>query len=257
MIKSTIKNILRTTGYDIVRANRKEKTDLHNHLKDLDEDDWEIIRFIKPYTRTSPERIAALKEAVEYIVANQIVGDIVECGVWRGGNVMAVAKMLAEAGETDRSMFLYDTYEGMSDPSDKDVAAQSGETAEALLQNEDKYEDRSVWCYASLEDVKENMNKTDYPMERFKFIQGKVEDTIPQHIPEKISLLRLDTDWYESTKHELIHLFPRLVIGGVLIIDDYGHWEGAKLATDEYIKENDVQILLNRIDYTGRIGVKR
>ena len=68
--------------------------------------------------------------------------------------------------------------------------------------------------------------------------------------------MRLDTDWYESTKHELTHLFPLLSSGGVIIIDDYGHWQGAKKAVDEYFEENNIKILLNRIDYTGRVGIK-
>jgi O-methyltransferase len=85
---------------------------------------------------------------------------------------------------------------------------------------------------------------------------GKVEDTFPKDTPDKIAILRLDTDWYESTRHELIHLYPKLSIGGVLIIDDYGHWEGARKAVDEYINDNTLRILLNRIDYTGRIAVK-
>jgi O-methyltransferase len=69
-------------------------------------------------------------------------------------------------------------------------------------------------------------------------------------------LLRLDTDWYDSTRHELVHLFPRLSQGGVLIIDDYGHWKGARQAVDDYLKESGTRLLLNRIDYTGRIAVK-
>jgi len=75
-------------------------------------------------------------------------------------------------------------------------------------------------------------------------------------MPGKIALLRLDTDWYESTAHELKHLYPLLVPGGVIIIDDYGHWEGARKAVDEYITAEKLPLLLNRIDYTGRIGIK-
>jgi hypothetical protein len=93
-------------------------------------------------------------------------------------------------------------------------------------------------------------------MSHVRLVKGKVEDTVPKNAPEEIALLRLDTDWYESTRHELVHLFPRLVPGGVLIIDDYGHWQGARKAVDEYIAGNQVKILLNRVDYTGRIGVK-
>ena len=88
------------------------------------------------------------------------------------------------------------------------------------------------------------------------YIKGKVEETIPEIIPGKISLLRLDTDWYESTLHNLNHLFPLLSKGGILILDDYGHWQGARKAVDEYLEKNNVKILLNRIDYTGRIAVK-
>ncbi len=81
-------------------------------------------------------------------------------------------------------------------------------------------------------------------------------DTIPKNVPEKISILRLDTDWYESTKHELNNLFPRLVSGGILIIDDYGHFQGSKKAVDEYFEENKISSFLFRIDYTGRLFVK-
>ena len=116
--------------------------------------------------------------------------------------------------------------------------------------------DTSTWCYSPIEDVKKNVLSTGYPERNVHFIKGKVEDSIPGHIPEKIALLRLDTDWYESTKHEMTHLFPRLVQGGVLIIDDYGHWEGARRAVDEYCADNGIHILLNRVDYTARIGVK-
>ena len=72
-------------------------------------------------------------------------------------------------------------------------------------------------------------------------------------MPERIALLRIDTDWYESTRHELVHLYPRLSPGGVLIIDDYGHWQGARKAVDEYFQAG---LFLNHIDYTGRLAIK-
>ena len=102
-----------------------------------------------------------------------------------------------------------------------------------------------------------NLYATGYPKNNFVFIQGPVETTIPApSTPKKIALLRLDTDWYQSTYHELTYLYPRLVKGGVIIIDDYGHWPGARKACDKYFKVNNINILLNRIDYTGRIGIK-
>jgi hypothetical protein len=108
----------------------------------------------------------------------------------------------------------------------------------------------------SLEEVKRNLYSTGYPKDKLHFIEGKVENTIPGFSPEEIALLRLDTDWYESTKHELVHLYPRLVQNGILIVDDYGHWKGSAKAVDEYIKEKNLCVYLNRIDYSGRLAVK-
>lgn len=254
-MKHVLKKFLQTAGYDIVKYRPTAGKKKDYRLADFAQEDWALVEYIKEYTRTTPERIYALKQAVAYIVKNNIPGDIVECGVWRGGNIMAIARLLHEHKDLSRELYLYDTFEGMSEPTEKDIAF-SGEQATDLLNQSEKDDNSSVWCYAGLEDVQANMKSTPYPFEKFHFIQGKVEDTIPANMPERIALLRLDTDWYESTRHELVHLFPRLVKGGVIIIDDYGHWEGARLATDEYLKENNVEILLNRIDYTGRIAVK-
>lgn len=100
------------------------------------------------------------------------------------------------------------------------------------------------------------MKSTAYPMENVHLVKGKVEDTIPKILPSQIALLRLDTDWYESTRHELIHLYPNLVKNGVLIIDDYGHWRGSKQATDEYFDGFAPKPFLQRVDYTGRLSIK-
>jgi hypothetical protein len=113
--------------------------------------------------------------------------------------------------------------------------------------------------YSPLDEVRANVTRTGLPLERFAFVKGMVEQTIPGTMPPgAISILRLDTDWYESTRHELIHLFPRLSPGGVLIVDDYGFWRGSREACDEYFREQDVRMLLTRIDRIGAvIGVKR
>jgi O-methyltransferase len=215
----------------------------------------EIYNKIKPYTMTSAERVFALCEAVKYIHDKNIEGDIVECGVWKGGSMMAVAETLLSVNESSRNLYLFDTFEGMVPPTDQDVDI-TGVAAESLLEQSDKMKDDSVWCCASLEIVKNVLNSVGYPSEKIYFVKGMVEYTIPSHAPNKIALLRLDTDWYESTKHEMEYLFPRLAKGGVLIIDDYGHWKGARKAVDEYLEKNKIKILLNRIDYTGRIAVK-
>ena len=144
----------------------------------------------------------------------------------------------------------------MPEPTEADVSYEGGAASVDFERNK-RDKNGSDWCYASIEDVQRNLLSTGYDEQKTSFIKGKVEDTIPASAPEGIALLRLDTDWYESTLHELVHLFPRLSSGGVLIIDDYGHWQGARRAVDEYFADNKIPILLNRVDYTGRMAIKR
>jgi O-methyltransferase len=214
---------------------------------DYEANDIEIIHAVEPYTMTSTERIRALIHAVRHIVRNRISGDMVECGVWKGGSVMAMALTLLQLGHRERSLYLFDTFSGMTPPTDRDVDYQ-GQQARTILDD--------VRCEAAQQEVETAVFSTGYDREKIHFVKGPVEETIPAHSPESIALLRLDTDWYESTQHELFHLFPRLARGGVIIIDDYGHWRGARQAVDEYLAQNQIPLLLHRIDYTGRIGVK-
>ena len=222
--------------------------------RDLSRDVIETINFARPFTQTSVERIAALCEAVKYIVRCAVPGDIVECGVWRGGSMMAVAKILLNLGCTNRELHLFDTFQGMSAPGEYDVSL-GGASAAQLLRKQCRDNPWSAWCYSPLEEVRRNMTRTGYASNRIHYVVGKVEETLPDKAPDRIALLRLDTDWYESTRHELEHLFPHLSPGAVLIIDDYGHWKGARCAVDEYFSKQNVPMFLHRIDYTGRIGV--
>lgn len=202
---------------------------------------------------TSVERIVALINATKYVVENGLKGDIVECGVWRGGSMMVVADVLQRLGDTSRKLYLYDTFAGMSVPSERD-RRYDGASAYHLLNSTAK--NTGTWCYADKQEVIANLRSTGYPDQNILLIEGKVEETIPQTLPESICLLRLDTDWYASTKHELSYLYPRLVRSGILIVDDYGHWQGAKEATDEYFNQFRIKPFLHRIDYTGRLVVK-
>jgi hypothetical protein len=214
----------------------------------------ETIEAVRDKTLTTSERVVALVRAIEYIEQHAIAGDIVECGVWKGGSMMAAALTLKRLGSKRRTLHLYDTFDGMPPPTDADKDY-LGNSAASQMKTMDK--ESIIWARAQLDEVVDNMRSTGYPDERLKYIEGKVEDTIPAHLPESIALLRLDTDWYESTKHELEHLYPRLVPGGVLILDDYGHWEGARKAVDEYIAAHRAQLLLCRIDMGGRIAIKQ
>jgi O-methyltransferase len=247
-----IKSAFRRAGFEISRA--KDTTGNEPLPPDFDAATQDLCRYVRPFTMTSAERIFALRQAVMHVVEHGIPGDIVECGVWKGGSMMAVARTLKELRATERNLHLFDTFDGMPTPGEEDVNL-SDESAAALMSQSDK-ESGVVWAYGALEEVKRNLLSTGYPAERISFVKGKVEETIPMNAPAQIALLRLDTDWYESTYHELVHLYPRLSPGGVLIIDDYGHWKGARRAVDAYISEQKLRLLLNRIDYTGRICVK-
>ena len=224
-------------------------------LDEISESDNDILRSVKRFTMTSPERVYAILEAVRYVIKANVPGSIVECGVWRGGTMMAVAQLLRKLGKMEKDLYLFDTFEGMPTPGDNDVDFR-GRVAKREFLTRKRTNDTSNWCYASLADVQSNLDSVGYLNSQIHYIVGKVEETIPDHAPEEISILRLDTDWYESTKHELVYLYPRLVKGGVLIIDDYGHWQGARKAVEEYFSDHGISLLLNRIDYTGRIGVK-
>lgn len=244
-----INAILGKLGYKISKINKVR------YPADFNTAHRETIQTVREFTMTSPERIFSLIEAVKYLEKNNIQGDIVECGVWRGGSVMTIIKTLLEYNNISRNIYLYDTFEGMSEPTENDVAV-FGESAKELLENDENKERNLIWCYAGIDDVKNNVSQFKYPSDKIHFVKGKIEDTIPETLPGKIALLRLDTDWYESTKHELEYLYPLLVNNGVLIIDDYGHWEGAKKAVDEYFAKLPVNPYLSRIDETGRVMIK-
>ncbi|HUN74977.1 MAG TPA: TylF/MycF/NovP-related O-methyltransferase [Steroidobacteraceae bacterium] len=250
-MKRTLKRILGSLGYEIVR--RGDGRGELSGLMDLTESQRKIISTAMPFTMTSAERMAALINAVTYISENSIPGDIAECGVWRGGSMMVIALTLLSLGDRDRSLHLYDTFEGMSEPTAADKSVFGISAAEQLRTDP---HGTGAWCYASYDDVRTNVLSTGYPEQRVHLIKGKVEQTIPRTMPSSLALLRLDTDWYESTRHELIHLYPLLQPKGILIIDDYGHWQGAKQAVDEYFRQRDEHIFLHRIDYTGRLHVK-
>jgi O-methyltransferase len=247
-VSKFVRRALQRAGYALVRNNPVPQ--------DLDTKTQELCRMVRPYTMTSPERIFALRQSVQYVVQHGILGDIVECGVWKGGSMMVVAQTLKESGRRDVNLHLFDTFEGMPEPTQFDMTLEGISAAELLAESKSAKEADGVWAYSALDEVKRNIQTIGYPEERISFIKGKVEDTIPKHAPARIALLRLDTDWYESVYHSLVHLYPLLSPGGILIIDDYGAWAGARKAVDQYFAEHNLHPLLHRIDGTGRICIK-
>lgn len=186
----------------------------------------QIYQICAPFTITSLKKMEKLYESVVYINENNIEGAYVECGVYMGGSIMNMALTQLSYAKPVH-IYLYDTFEGMTPPGEFDVNYR-GVSASRILKRPSK---RGI---ASVEQVKKNLSLTGYPKEFLHFRQGDVAVTLREKVPEKISLLRLDTDWYESTKISLEILYPRLVLGGLLILDDYGYWKGARKATDDY-----------------------
>jgi hypothetical protein len=239
---------IRQHGYTIIEIDELNRTtgDRIGNVDFLPE--WiETMRRARRYTMVSDERMAGLISGIEYIVRAGIPGAFVECGVWRGGSSVAAALTCQRLADI-RDIYLFDTFEGMTQPGPFDIDYRGA----IELDHWDSATAKAAGHSAA--EVKETMLSTGYDTSRLHFVKGRVEDTVPDFAPDKIAMLRLDTDWYESTRHELQYLYPRLASGGILIVDDYGHCMGARRAVDEYFARSPV--MLARLDYSGRLVVK-
>jgi O-methyltransferase len=229
---------------------------MSNDLFDVEGEFQKLEDLIGPETMTSTERMYALWRAANYVSRNEVSGAFVECGVWRGGSSMLAAHTFRNCGDLSRDLWLYDTFEGMPEPEFVDVERHSGKTAATIMKEQERIPGENVWCIADREIVERNMRSTGYPADRIHYVTGRVEDTLKNEGPDEISLLRLDTDFYKSTMVELEVLWPRLSPGGILIVDDYGWWEGARKAVDEYFGRMTRPPFMSRIDVTGRLIIK-
>ncbi len=222
---------------------------------DFNDAEIKLCRDVGPYTMTGVERIVALGRAVSYIGAHKIPGDMVECGVAAGGSCMAIALTLLAGGDDSRTIWLYDTFDGMPEPGPHDVG-RLGTPAIGTYKKR-LVDGKSTWINVPLASVRQNMALTGYPAAQIRYVAGRVELTLRDNAPSAVSLLRCDTDWYESTKAELEVLWPRLSPGGVVLFDDYYRWQGSRKAADDYFRDHGIRILLSRIDAHAAIGVKQ
>ena len=247
MFKSLIINTLNKFGYSVINNNQK--------IAELSKKDYELINLIKNYSMTPKIRIYNLMQALKHLKIKKIEGDYVECGVWKGGNILLFKKFLESEDSRQRNIYAFDTFEGMTDPDKNDFEISTNNTAIKLLQK-DKNKETNVWGICNLDQVKKNISKHTKDLNNIYFIKGDVEKTLNEikNIPEKISLLRLDTDWYKSTKKELEVLYEKVSSGGVIIIDDYGHWGGSKKAVDEFFSNK--YVWMHYVDYACRLIIK-
>tara|TARA_B110000238_G_scaffold197641_1_gene240603 strand:- start:251 stop:1021 length:771 start_codon:yes stop_codon:yes gene_type:complete len=254
MIKIIITNILKLLSYEIRKIHKVNSLTFKEDDRNFFRENYKKCE--KESLNISEQRFLSLFQSVNYIYDNNIDGDLVECGVFRGGSAMMMAKSslrFAKKINNLKKIWLYDTFEGMANPSIYDVNISNEKAVIELEKINKKKNKKDIWAYSPIDYVKERMRDIGY--KDVKYIKGLVEQTLLNNTPDKISLLRLDTDFYESTKIELEILYPKLEVGGIIIIDDYGHWKGCKKAVDEYFI-NKKNIFFQQIDYSGLIGVK-
>jgi O-methyltransferase len=251
MIKKILNNFLGIFSYKISKIINLKPFVFFDEFKDFDD---LLNDCSKESLNIGRERFLSLYESINYIFINNIEGDFVECGVYKGGSSMMMASLIKKTS-SKKKLWMYDTFKGMTPPDENDVDLK-GVSAKKFLETKKKIEnDDDIWAYSSLEYVKKNIRRTGINEDQCEYIAGPVENTLKVHRPKKISLLRLDTDFYSSTKFELDYLYSILSKNGIIIIDDYGHWRGCKKAVDDFFKSKK-NFFFSKIDYSGIVGIK-
>lgn len=223
---------------------------------DMEREFFPLLEEVRGYSMTSVERLYALWTSVRYLIEADVRGAFVEAGVWRGGSVMLMAREIQRMGTAPRDLWLYDTFAGLPKPDEELDVDVLGNRAIDGWQGRSLDGEGSVWAYADEEEVRTNMASTGYPATHQHFVVGKVEETLPAQAPKSIALLRIDTDWHASYAHVLETLYDRVVAGGIVIFDDYGHFKGAQHAVDEFIARRKIKLPLIRVDYSCRVLIK-
>ena len=201
----------------------------------------EIINVCRNYSMISQDRFTTNLNSIDHIEKNNIQGDVVEIGVWKGGSILSMIMKYETYKKADRTFYLYDTFTGMTPPSTLDCDLENSLALKILHYD-------YIKCVAPYDLVKKVIDThTSYPF--VEYIVGDILKNIT-YPKNKIAVLRLDTDWYESTKVELETFYPLVQTNGIVIIDDYGHWKGCKQAVDEFLI-NYPEIVIHKSDYTG------
>lgn len=200
-----------------------------------------LYRAIRPYTMSGNARLRGLYRAVHGALDRDVPGDIVECGTARGGSAALMGLVLRQR-DAARRLWVFDTFEGLPQPTAEDP----------------DYDLATLYagsCRGSLEEVTALFERLRI-RDRSVLVKGLFQDTLPRSAVDPIAILHLDGDWYESVKVCLDALYDRVSSGGVIQIDDYGHWEGARRAVDGFMQDRGLRTELIELDYTGRQLVK-
>jgi O-methyltransferase len=191
------------------------------------------------FTLLRRKRLRLLKKAAQKLT---VPGAFVELGSWRGGSAATFIQHLGQI----RDCWLFDSFEGMPEPTEYDTAGEKHANDYKHLGMPDDDTDTYEICFNLMDNIM-------YPNNRIHIIQGWFEDTFPIYADEidKIAVLHVDCDWYESVKLSLETFYDKVVPGGIVILDDYGHWDGARKAVDEFIEKHGLKVDLTRVDSTG------
>lgn len=192
------------------------------------------------HTMIGLKRLNNLQECVETVLREEVPGDLIETGVWRGGAVIFMRAVLKAYGVLDRMVWAADSFEGLPKPNPDEYP-------------EDRGDVHHLWSHlaVSLEEVKENFAKYDLLDNQVRFLKGWFKDTLPTAPIEQLAVLRLDGDMYESTMDALVNLYPKLSIGGYIIIDDYGYIASCRQAVHDYRNAHGINDEISWIDSDG------
>src|ERR1051325_1289209 len=256
MMRQLVGSLVGNFGYELKR--KRSGVSLNGPYGlgyDLEQEAYENILKIHTHTMLSYERLVTLYQQAVFCEQNGIAGSFVECGTWKGGAVGLMALANLNHGSRRRHIHLFDSFEGIPEP---DQAVDGKVAVDEAIKVGGRADGKLValpWLVGSLETNKELLEQTvGYDPAYLHYHQGWFQDTVPRDAAGTgaIAVLRLDGDWYASTKVCLEHLYDRGTSGGFLIIDDYGCLEGCGKATDEFLKARDIRVFINHIDRTGR-----
>lgn len=195
-----------------------------------------IANIVQPFTLVGPERIRNLYRLARRIETERISGDVVECGVFNGGTA-AVLAHFATHSRLRRTVWLFDSFEGMPQTTEEDGEAAQAYTGEVV---------------GNVKNVLQVLKMVDADLARVRIVEGWFHDTFATVNIERIALLNIDADWYESVKLCLETFYDKVVVGGYILIDDYGHWAGCQRAVDQFFATRQVPCKLHKVDYTAR-----
>jgi hypothetical protein len=233
---------------------------------DLEEEAREAIRIVRSHTMLSYERLITLYQQAAHCERARVPGCFVECGTWKGGAVAIMALANLRHGDRRRPLHLFDSFEGIPEPdegADGEKAAREvrsvGGAARGRLSPVEGFYERFADGVGTLEINRRLMEEiVRYDPAYLRYHKGWFQDTVPRDAAGvgPVAILRLDGDWYASTKVCLEHLYGNVVPGGFVVVDDYGHYPGCRKAVDEFLEREGIRPFLTHIDYTGRYWIK-